>query len=223
SAYSEALRTIRTGIALSSADHPQRTVVVTSSVPGEGKTTTALSLAAASAASGARTLIIDCDMRQPSLHKNLGGDNTAGLAEFLAGQRDLEELVQVEPKTGLYYVLAGKRPPSPTDLLGSLRMRRLLQQLGDAFDLVILDSPPVMAVSDALLLVRQTDTTIFVVRWEKTRRDVAIAGARMVHEAGARLSGMVLSQVDLRRHAQYDYTDSGVYYYRGYRKYYGEA
>jgi capsular exopolysaccharide synthesis family protein len=223
SAYSEALRTIRTGIALSSADHPQRTVVVTSSVPGEGKTTTALSLAAASAASGARTLIIDCDMRQPSLHKNLGGDNSAGLAEFLAGQRDLEDLVQVEPKTGLYYVLAGKRPPSPTDLLGSLRMRRLLQQLGDAFDLVVLDSPPVLAVSDALLLVRQTDTTIFVVRWEKTRRDVAMAGLKMVHEAGARLSGIVLSQVDLRRHAQYDYTDSGVYYYRGYRRYYGDA
>ncbi len=223
SAFSEALRTIRTGIALSSADHPQRTVVVTSSVPGEGKTTTALSLAAASAASGARTLIIDCDMRQPSLHKNLAVENDAGLSEFLSGQRDLEDLVQVEPKTGLYYVVAGKRPPSPTDLLGSLRMRRLLQQLGDAFDLVVLDSPPVLAVSDALLLVRQTDTTIFVVRWEKTRRDVATTGIKMVYEAGARLSGIVLSQVDLRRHAQYDYTDSGVYYYRGYRRYYGDG
>ncbi len=223
SAFSEALRTIRTGIALSSADHPQRTVVVTSSVPGEGKTTTALALAAASAASGARTLIIDCDLRQPALHKNLGVANEAGLAEFLAGQRDLEELVQVEPKSGLYYVLAGKRPPSPTDLLGSLRMRRLMQQLADNFDLVVLDSPPVLAVSDALLLVRQADTTIFVVRWEKTRRDVATTGIKMVHEAGARLSGIVLSQVDLRRHAQYDYTDSGVFYYRGYKRYYGEA
>lgn len=223
SAFSEALRTIRTGIALSSADHPQRTVVVTSSVPGEGKTTTALALAAASAASGARTLIIDCDLRQPSLHKNLDVANEAGLAEFLAGQRDLEELVQVEPKSGLYYVVAGKRPPSPTDLLGSLRMRRLMQQLADNFDLVVLDSPPVLAVSDALLLVRQADTTIFVVRWEKTRRDVATTGIKMVHEAGARLSGIVLSQVDLRRHAQYDYTDSGVYYYRGYKRYYGDA
>jgi capsular exopolysaccharide synthesis family protein len=222
SAYSEALRTIRTGIQLSSADHPQRTVVVTSSVPGEGKTTTSLSLAAASAASGARTLLIDCDLRQPSAHKNLGVENEAGLAEFLSGQRNLEELVHVEPGTGLYYILAGKRPPSPTDLLGSLRMRRLLQQLGDAFDLVVLDTPPVLAVSDALLLVRQADTTIFVVRWEKTRRDIASTGVKMVYEAGARLSGIVLTQVDLRRHAQYDYTDSGVYYYRGYKKYYGE-
>ncbi len=222
SAYSEAMRTIRTGIQLSSADHSQRTVVVTSSVPGEGKTTTSLSLAAASAASGARTLLIDCDLRQPSLHKNLGVENEAGLAEFLSGQRNLEELVHVEPRTGLYYILAGKRPPSPTDLLGSLRMRRLMQQLGEAFDLVVLDTPPVLAVSDALLLVRQTDTTIFVVRWEKTRRDIAAAGVKMAYEAGARLSGIVLTQVDLRRHAQYDYTDSGVYYYRGYKRYYGE-
>ncbi|MBM3623199.1 MAG: CpsD/CapB family tyrosine-protein kinase [Alphaproteobacteria bacterium] len=196
--------------------------MVTSSVPGEGKTTTSLSLAAASAASGARTLLIDCDLRQPSAHKNLGVENEAGLAEFLSGQRNLEELVHVEPRTGLYYILAGKRPPSPTDLLGSLRMRRLLQQLGDAFDLVVLDTPPVLAVSDALLLVRQADTTIFVVRWEKTRRDIASTGVKMVYEAGARLSGIVLTQVDLRRHAQYDYTDSGVYYYRGYKKYYGE-
>ena len=74
-----------------------------------------------------------------------------------------------------------------------------------------------------VLLVRQADTTIFVVRWEKTRRDVATTGIKMVHEAGARLSGIVLSQVDLRRHAQYDYTDSGVFYYRGYKRYYGDA
>lgn len=222
SAYSEAVRTVRTGIQLSSVDRPLRSVVVTSSVPGEGKTTTAMSLAAASAASGARTLIIDCDLRQPSLHRNLGVENEAGLAEFLSGQRNLEELVHVEPKSGLYYILAGKRPPSPTDLLGSLRMRRLLRQLGDAFDLVVIDTPPVMAVSDSLLLVRHGDATIFVVRWEKTRRDIATAGIKMVYEAGARMAGVVLTQVDLRRHAQYDYTDSGAYYYRGYKRYYGE-
>jgi succinoglycan biosynthesis transport protein ExoP len=222
SAYSEALRTIRTGIQLTSAESPHRTVVVTSSVPGEGKTTTAISLAAASAVSGARTLIIDCDMRQPSLHTNIGVDNDVGLSEFLSGQRSLEEVVRVEPRTGLYYILAGRRPPSPTDLLGGLRMQRLLQQLGDAFEMVVMDTPPIMAVSDALLLVRSADATLFVVRWEKTRRDVATAGIKMVYEAGARLAGLVLTQVDLRRHAQYDYTDSHAYYYRGYKRYYTE-
>ena len=222
SAYSEALRTIRTGIQLTSAESPHRTVVVTSSVPGEGKTTTAISLAAASAVSGARTLIIDCDMRQPSLHVNIGVENDVGLAEFLSGQRSLEDVVRVEPRTGLYYILAGRRPPSPTDLLGGLRMQRLLQQLGDAFEMVVMDTPPIMAVSDALLLVRSADATLFVVRWEKTRRDVATAGTKMVYEAGARLAGLVLTQVDLRRHAQYDYTDSHAYYYRGYKRYYTE-
>lgn len=222
SAYSEALRTIRTGIQLTSADNPHRTVVVTSSVPGEGKTTTAISLSAASAVSGARTLIIDCDMRQPSMHVNLGVENDVGLSEFLSGQRSLKEVVRVEPRTGLYYILAGRRPPSPTDLLGGLRMQRLLQQLGDAFEMVVMDTPPIMAVSDALLLVRSADATLFVVRWEKTRRDVATAGIKMVYEAGARLAGLVLTQVDLRRHAQYDYTDSHAYYYRGYKRYYSE-
>ena len=222
SAYSEALRTIRTGIQLTSADNPHRTVVVTSSVPGEGKTTTAISLSAASAVSGARTLIIDCDMRQPSMHVNLGVENDVGLSEFLSGQRSLEEVVRVEPRTGLYYILAGRRPPSPTDLLGGLRMQRLLQQLGDAFEMVVMDTPPIMAVSDALLLGRSPDPTLFVVRWEKPRRDVASAGIKMVYEAGARLAGLVLPQVDLRRHAQYDYTDSHAYYYRGYKRYYSE-
>ena len=101
-------------------------------------------------------------------------------------------------------------------------MQRLLQQLGDAFEMVVMDTPPIMAVSDALLLVRSADATLFVVRWEKTRRDVATAGIKMVYEAGARLAGLVLTQVDLRRHAQYDYTDSHAYYYRGYKRYYTE-
>jgi polysaccharide biosynthesis transport protein len=222
SAYSEALRTIRTGIQLSSADSRHRTVVVTSSVPDEGKTTTAISLATASAVSGARTLIIDCDLRQPSLHTNLGVENDVGLSEFLSGQRKLEEVVRIEPRTGLYYMLSGRRPPSPTDLLGGVRMQRLMQQLGEAFEMVALDTPPVMVVSDALLLVRGADATLFVVRWEKTRRDVVTAGIRMVYEAGAQLAGLVLSQVDLRRHAQYDYTDSHAYYDRGSKRYYTE-
>ena len=114
SAYSEALRTIRAGIQLSSADSRHRTVVVTSSVPDEGKTTTAISLATASAVSGARTLIIDCDLRQPSLHTNLGVETDVGWSEFLSGQRKLEEVVRIEPRTGLYYMLsAGCRRRRP--------------------------------------------------------------------------------------------------------------
>lgn len=222
SAFAEAIRTIRTGLLLSSVDHPPRTVLVTSSVPGEGKTTTALALASAAAASGQRTIIVDCDMRQPTLHTNLGAKNELGLSDYLTGNAALEDLIHIDDRSGLHYICAGRLPPSPTDLLGSNRMKQLLQQLSAAFQMVMLDTPPILAVSDALLLVRTVDKTIFVVRWERTRRDIAINGLKSVYDAGARVGGLVLSQVNLRKHARYDYTDSGVYYYRGYKRYYVE-
>jgi capsular exopolysaccharide synthesis family protein len=220
SSFSEAIRTIRTGLLLSSVDHPPRSVLVTSSVPGEGKTTTALALASAAAASGLRTIIVDCDMRQPSMHVNLGANNELGLSDYLTGNAQLEDLIHIDDRSGLHYICAGRLPPSPTDLLSSNRMKQLLQQLAAAFQMVMLDTPPILAVSDALLLVRSVDKTIFVVRWEKTRRDVALNGLKAVFDAGARVGGMVLTQVNLRKHAQYDYSDSGVYYYRGYKRYY---
>ena len=222
SAFSEAIRTIRTGLLLSSVDHPPRTVLVTSSVPGEGKTTTALALASAASASGQRTIIIDCDMRQPATHTNLGVRNTTGLSDYLTGNATLEQLIQIDDRSGLHYICAGGMPPSPTDLLGSNRMRQLLQQLSAAYHLVVLDTPPILAVSDALLLVRTVDKTLFVVRWERTRRDVALSGLKVVLDAGARVGGLVLTQVNLRKHALYDYSDSGAYYYRGYKRYYVE-
>ncbi len=222
SAFAEAIRTIRTGLLLSSVDHPPRTVLVTSSVPGEGKTTTALALASAAAASGQRTIIVDCDMRQPALHANLGAKNQLGLSDYLTGNAALEDLIHIDDRSGLHYICAGRLPPSPTDLLSSNRMKQLLQQLSAAFQMVMLDTPPILAVSDALLLVRTVDKTIFVVRWERTRRDIAINGLKAVYDAGARVGGLVLSQVNLRKHARYDYTDSGVYYYRGYKRYYVE-
>lgn len=222
SSFAEAIRTIRTGLLLSSVDHPPRTVLVTSSVPGEGKTTTALALASAAAASGQRTIIVDCDMRQPALHANLGTKNGLGLSDYLTGNAALEDLIHIDDRSGLHYICAGRLPPSPTDLLGSNRMKQLLQQLAAAFQMVMLDTPPILAVSDALLLVRTVDKTIFVVRWERTRRDIAINGLKAVYDAGARVGGLVLSQVNLRKHARYDYTDSGVYYYRGYKRYYVE-
>ncbi len=220
SSFAEAIRTIRTGLLLSSVDHPPRSVLVTSSVPGEGKTTTALALASAAAASGLRTVIVDCDMRQPSMHVNLGANNELGLSDYLTGNAQLEDLIHIDDRSGLHYICAGRLPPSPTDLLSSSRMKQLLQQLAAAFQMVMLDTPPILAVSDALLLVRSVDKTIFAVRWEKTRRDVALNGLKAVFDAGARVGGLVLTQVNLRKHAQYDYSDSGVYYYRGYKRYY---
>ena len=101
-------------------------------------------------------------------------------------------------------------------------MLALIRRLGEMYDLVVLDTPPLLAVSDALVMVRAVDRTIFLIRWEKTRRETAMAGLKQAIEAGAHLAGTVLTQVDVRKHSQYDYADSGYYYYGSYRKYYTE-
>jgi len=220
SAYGEAIRTIRTAVFLAEADHPPRTLLVTSSVPGEGKTSTALAIASQTARSGQRCILLDCDLRQSSLSRQLGGNDRVGLGEYLAGKARLEEVIEVDLLSGAHFLTAGARTNNPIDLLGSPQMKRLLKGLASAYDLVVLDTPPVLAVSDALVLVRAVDATVFLVRWEKTRRQSAASGLKLALEAGANLVGVALTQVDARRHAQYDYGDSGYYY--GYQKYYTE-
>jgi len=222
SVYGEAVRTLRTALLLSDSERPPRTVLVTSSIPNEGKTSTALSIACQSAKSGQRCIILDCDLRQSSVHKYFGVPNKIGLADYLVDKARLEEVIEIDPVSAAHLIYAGARAPNPIDLLGSPQMRRLIKALSQAYDLVILDTPPVLAVSDALVLVRHVDATLFLIRWEKTRRQAAISGLKVVLEAGASLAGVVLSQVDVKRHAQYDYADSG-YYYGGYNKYYTEA
>ena len=222
SIYGEAVRTLRTALLLSDAERPPRTVMVTSSIPNEGKTSTALSMACQSAKSGQRCIILDCDLRQSAVHVHFGMANKIGLADYLVGKARLEEVIEIDPVSGAHLITAGTRAPNPIDLLGSPQMRRLIKALSQAYDLVILDTPPVLAVSDALVMVRHVDATVFLIRWEKTRRQAAISGLKVALEAGANLAGVVLSQVDVKRHAQYDYADSG-YYYGGYNKYYTEA
>lgn len=221
SSYGEAIRSLRTGVMLSSTERPPRSLLVTSSVPSEGKTSTALSIAATSAKSGQRTIIIDCDLRHSNLHLNLDVPNRQGLGDYLLGQVPLDEVTEIDPASTLHYITAGTRTPNPTDLLGSDGMRDLIRRLSEMYDLVVLDTPPLLAVSDALVMVREVDRTIFVVRWEKTRRETAMAGLKQAIEAGAHLAGTVLTQVDVRKHSQYDYADSG-YYHGSYRKYYSE-
>jgi succinoglycan biosynthesis transport protein ExoP len=222
STYGEAIRTLRTALLLSQVDHPPRTVIVCSSIPGEGKTSTALSLAATAARSAQKAIVIDCDLRHSTLHTFLDHPNHIGLGDYLAGLASLEDVIEIDPRSGVHFITGGNRAPNPTDLLGSEDMRGLLRQLSRLYDLVVLDSPPLLAVSDALVLVRHVDKTVFLVRWEKTRRESAMVGMKTIIEAGADLAGVLLTQVDVRKHAQYDYADSGYYYYGSYKNYYIE-
>lgn len=222
STYGEAIRSVRTGLMLSSVDKPPRTILVTSSIPGEGKTSTALSIAITAAKSGQRVCILDCDLRNSSLHAYMDVPNQRGLSDYLGGQAALEDVIEIHPSSTMHYVTAGSRAPNPTDMLSSDEMRQLIVRLGEMYDMVVFDTPPLMAVSDALVLMRDVDRTLFLVRWEKTRRETVLAGIKQALEAGANLAGTVLTQVNVKKHASYDYGDSGYYYYGSYRKYYSE-
>jgi capsular exopolysaccharide synthesis family protein len=219
SAYAEALQRIRTSLFLTDGEQTPKTVLVTSSVPLEGKSAIAASLARQSARSGLKVILVDADLRRPRLHEVLGLANQNGLSEVLTGRVSPEAAIKHDERSGLDFLPAGVGVVSPPDLFRSSTMRILLEEMGAYYDLVIIDSPPVGAVSDGLTLSGIVDKSLYVIRWEQTPRNVVLAGMRQMFEAGADVAGVVLSRVDLKKHARYGYADSG--YYRGnYSKYY---
>lgn len=223
SPYSEAIRSIRTGLLLSKIDQAPKTMLVTSSVSAEGKTSTALSIATLSARAGQRAIIVDCDMRHPSVHVVLGVPNEVGLSNYLTGQNNLDEVIDIDLVTGVHYIAAGGRNPHPMDLLNSQQMKALIALLAQQYDMVVLDTPPLLAVSDTLVLARHVEKSIFVVRWEKTRRDTVAAALRQFVDAGADIAGLVMTQVDFKKQARYGQSDSGYqYYYDRHLHYYTE-
>ncbi|MCC2664748.1 MAG: protein tyrosine kinase [Geminicoccaceae bacterium] len=219
SAYAEALQRIRTSLFLTDGEHPPKSILITSSVPLEGKSTIAASLARQSARSGLKVILIDADLRRPRLHEVIGLPNQNGLSEVLTGRANPEAAIKRDEKSGLDFLPAGVGVVSPPDLFRSSTMKILLEEMAAYYDLVIIDSPPVAAVSDSFTLSGVVDKSVYVIRWEQTPRNVALAGIRQMVEAGADIAGIVLSRVDVKKHARYGYADSG--YYQGYyRKYY---
>jgi polysaccharide biosynthesis transport protein len=219
SAYAEALQRIRTGLFLIDGEQPPKTILVTSSVPLEGKSSIAASLARQSARSGLKVILIDADLRRPRLHEVIGLPNQNGLSEVLTGRANPESAIKRDEKSGLDFLPAGLGVVSPPDLFRSSTMKILLEETAAYYDLVIIDSPPIAAVSDSFTLSGMVDKTIYVIRWEQTPRNVALAGIRQMVDAGADIAGIVVSRVDVKKHARYGYADSG-YYQGSYRKYY---
>jgi succinoglycan biosynthesis transport protein ExoP len=219
SAYAEALQRIRTGLFLIDDERPPKTVLITSSVPLEGKSALAASLARQSARSGLKVILIDADLRRPRLHEVIGLPNQNGLSEVLTGRANPESAIKRDEKSGMDFLPAGVGVISPPDLFRSSTMKILLEETAAYYDLVIIDSPPIAAVSDCFTLSGLVDKTIYVVRWEHTPRNVALAGIRQMMDAGADIAGIVVARVDVKKHARYGYADSG-YYQGSYRKYY---
>jgi len=171
------------------------------------------------AKSGKKVILIDADLRRPGVHEALDMKQKSGLVDLLSGRATREEVIWEDRDTGAHIMTAGHATSNAPNILASEQMKTLLVELGQAYDLVILDSPPVAAVSDARILACEVDRTIFVVRWAETRREVVTTALRQLRGSGAELAGVLLSMVDVRKHARYGYGDSG-YYYGTAKKYY---
>ncbi len=213
SAFSESLRTLHTGFLLSDVDALPKSMLLTSSMPGEGKSTTAVCLARLMALSGKKVLLMDADLRRRRANRMLGLAESPGLVELLSNDgATVSEIIQQDLDTGLHFLAAGSEAPSPPDLFGSAKMKALMQRLQQHYDLIIIDSPPVLIVSDARVLGRLVDQTVYIVRWAETRRDLVVTGVKQLLDSGVKISGVVLAAVNVRKHSAYDYGDSGYYY-----------
>ncbi len=219
SLFGESVRGVYTSLLISNVKPAPRTLLITSSQPREGKTTFASCLARISAISGKRVLIIEADLRKPTVHRVMGVPQSPGLADYWRGEAGRADIVHEDKTTGAWVIPSGRLGIDPTRVLSDANVHQLIAELGREFDLVIVDSPPLMAVSDARLLAPEVDATLFVVRWGKTHREVVRQGLKELLETGAPLAGVVLSMVDPEKHARYGFGDSG-YYYRGVKSYY---
>jgi capsular exopolysaccharide synthesis family protein len=197
---SEALRTIRAGILLSSADHPPRIIMITSAMKGEGKTTVLYNLAATLAQASHRTVMIDGDLRERGLTKLFCRDQTpggVGLSDYLTGQAELSQVIRPTPVHGLDILPAGNRAPNPAELLSSAMMRQLISDLSNSYDFVLVDSPPILPVADGLTLSRIVDSVVLVVRSRTTERELAQESRRRLLRVNARILGVVLNDLDI--------------------------
>ena len=209
SPFSESVRTLRTGITLSSIDNPYTVIEVTSSVPDEGKSTVAVNLAAA-LNQLKRTLLIDADLRRPTLANTLGlPAHAKGLADYIAGNAKLNECVYRHKKTGLAIMSVGQVPPNPLELLSSQKFEQMLVELRRVYGHIVIDTPPTQAVSDALVVGRLSDATVYVVKADSTPVNVIKRGLQRLQESRTNLLGVVLNQVVTDKHSSYDY---GGYY-----------
>lgn len=224
SPVAESCRAIRTNILFAATDQSLKTIAVTSPGPKEGKTTTAVSLAIAMAQAGQRVVIVDTDMRRPRLHRIFGVPGSEGITSVLLGSGQLAEVIKSTEVPDLFVLPCGPVPPNPAELCQSDRFRSLLDELSQRFDRVILDSPPVMVVTDAVVLSTLVDGTLLVARTGQTTRGGLRETARQLRDVNGRILGCVLNDMDLekRGYGYYRYRRYGYYRY-GYRRYgYGQ-
>ncbi len=196
SSVAEAYRVLRTSVLLSSTEKPPKIILITSGQPGEGKTTTAVNTAISLAQLGSSVLIIDCDLRKPSVHKVLGVDHVVGLSTYLSRRGELDDVILKLPIENLSVLTSGRIPPNPAEMISSARMREMLAMLSEQYDHIIIDSPPLLKVTDPVILSTLADGVILVVHGGKSSRDVLRRTRQELSIAGARIFGVVLNNID---------------------------
>lgn len=212
SSSAEAFRKLRTNLQFLAVDHPPRVIVITSSSPGEGKSTTSINIALALAEAGHNVALVDGDLRRSRLAKYLDVLGSVGISSVLSGGAALDEVLQATKFTRITVLAAGPTPPNPSELLGSLTAEKMLHDLRSRFDYVIIDSPPLLAVTDGAILAAKSDGALVVVKAGKTRRDQLTHAVGMLNDVGATLLGAVLTMMPTRGSGAYSYN---YYYYGG--------
>ncbi|MGL4740738.1 MAG: CpsD/CapB family tyrosine-protein kinase [Sarcina sp.] len=203
----EAYKNLRTNIQYSSYDEQKQIIVVTSSQPQEGKSTTSGNIALSFAQDGKNVILIDCDLRKPSIHKKFMLSNEAGVSEVILGIKSIKDCIH-QYKKNFHILTSGTIPPNPSEMLGSENMKRLLNVLKEKYDYIILDAPPILAVTDAQVLSTRADGVVFVVRAGKTKKDNILQAKKELEKVNAKILGTILNGFDTK-----DSKNQYYYYY----------
>ncbi|WP_298841023.1 CpsD/CapB family tyrosine-protein kinase [Clostridium sp.] len=209
----EAFRTLRTNIQFSSLDKELQTIAVTSSGSGEGKSTVIANLAITMAESGKKVILVDCDLRKPSIHKKMGISNALGLTNVLVQDVKKEDCMVKTEVDNLLILTSGPIPPNPAELLGSKKMRAFIEALKDEFDLILIDAPPVLAVTDAQILSTVVDGVIFVASYGEAQKNAIVDAKQLIDKVGGKILGVVFNKVP---------NEACGYHGKYYKGYYGK-
>jgi succinoglycan biosynthesis transport protein ExoP len=212
---SEAYKGLRTSVLFSFPDHSPKTLLITSSSPSEGKTITSVNLAITMAQAGSRVVMIDCDMRKPRLHRLLNMKNEKGISNLLVGHCQLEDVLQAGPVDNLKIITCGHCPPNPSELLVSSKLKTILDELKESFDHIIIDSPPVVAVTDSVIISRVVDGVILVIHGGVTSKEVIMRGQDLLKNVNAPLIGAIINNIDPGKRSYYYYYQYYYYQYYG--------
>jgi polysaccharide biosynthesis transport protein len=222
SIFAEGFRSLRAAVMYANPGKETKIVAITSALPGEGKTTTSICLGITMALSGQKAVVVDCDVRRRSLMALFRDKHIEkGLIEVLEGKATLEEVMLEDEQTGLKLLPIAPHSEIVKDIFGSEAMDRVLDELRANYDMIVLDTAPVLPVVDTRILARKADTVVLLVRWRHTPRKASQAALELLKDVQANIAGVALTQINVKDQARYGYGDSG-YYYRAYKSYYSD-